>query len=198
MRTFFVVVVLLGILALPLMAQDNPKAEVFGGYQYQYLGGDFTGLNTNGWDASVTGNINKHFGIGGDFGGVYKSENVTVTTGDGTATASAKAHLYTYTFGPVIAMDFGGKINPFAHALFGGFTLGGSGTGCITGGGGSGCGSASASTNGFAFKLGGGVDVKVAKAIAIRLAQFDWNYYHANSRGESKNISIATGVVFRF
>ena len=192
MRTFFVVVVLLGLLSFPVMAQDNPKAEVFGGWQYQHLGG--SGLSVNipeGWDASVTGNINKHFGVTGDFSGSYKSETVT-TEG---VTASGSAHLYTYTGGPVVAMDFGGKINPFAHALFGGFTVGGSASGCITGGG---CASGSASTNGYTVMAGGGVDAKVAKSIAIRLAQFDWIYYHANGGSIKSNVRIASGVVFRF
>jgi hypothetical protein len=194
MRKFFLGAVILSLFALPLMAQDSPKAEVFGGYQYQYLGGDFTGLNTNGWDASVTANVTKHFGIAGQFGGVYKSESVTSDD----VSASANAHLYDYTFGPVIAMDFSSKINPFAHVLIGGFTIGGTGSGCLVGGGGSSCASASASTNGFAMKFGGGVDVKLTKLIAVRLAQFDWNYYHANGQSESSNISIATGVVIRF
>ena len=191
MRKLTLVLLVLGLLSLPLMAQDNVRAEVFGGYQYQYLGGDLTGLNTNGWGASLTANINKHFGVGGDFGGVYKSISYT----SGGTTGSASAHLYTYTFGPVVAYDFGGRINPFAHAMFGGFDIGGSGSGCIGGGG---CGSASASTNGFAMKFGGGVDVKVAKAFAVRLVQFDWNYYRDQGVTEDKNVSIETGIVIRF
>ncbi len=187
MKYFVVLIVVAGLLSLPLMAQDTPKAEVFGGYQYQYLGGDLTGLNTNGWGASVTGNINKHFGVGADFGGVYKSLS--------SSSGSASAHLYTYTFGPVVAYDFGGKINPFFHAMFGGFNLGGSGSGCIGGGG---CGSSSASTNGFAMKFGGGVDVAASKVIAVRLVQFDWNYYRDSGVTEDKNFSIETGIVFRF
>ena len=194
MRKFVLGAIFLGLFVLPLMAQDTPKAEVFGGYQYQYLGGDFTGLNTNGWDASVTANINKHFGIAGQFGGVYKSE--TVTSDD--VSVTAKAHLYDYTFGPVIAMDFSAKINPFVHVLFGGFTIGGTGAGCLVGSGSESCASASASTNGLAMKFGGGVDYNLSKRIAIRPIQFDWNYYHANGQSESSNISIATGIVIRF
>ncbi len=174
MRKFLVLIVLLGLFSVSVMAQDTPKAEVFGGYQYTYLGGDFSGINANGWDASVTGNFNKHLGISGDFSGAYKTES------------GVSGHVYTYTFGPVVAYDFGGKINPFAHALFGGFTVG------------AGFGGQSASTNGFAMKLGGGVDVALNKVFAIRLAQFDWDYYHANGQGESKNVNLSTGVVIRF
>ncbi len=180
MRKFLVLVVLLGFFSLPLMAQDTPKAEVFGGYMYQYLGGDFatlnggSGVNANGWDASATGNINKHFGVTGDFSGAYKS------------ISGVSGHLYTYGGGPVLAADFGAKINPFVHVILGGFTFG------------AGNGSGSISTNGFMMKFGGGVDFAVSKAIAIRLAQFDWDYYRVQGTSEDKNVNISTGIVFRF
>ena len=180
MKTFLSLIVLVALISVPVMAQDTPKAEVFGGYQYQYLGGDFatlnggSGINANGWDASVTGNINKHFGVTGDFSGVYKT------------ISGVSGHLYTYGGGPVVAVDFGGKINPFVHAIFGGFTFG-------AGGGGG-----SASTNGFMMKFGGGVDVAVNKVIAIRLAQVDWDYYRAQGTSEDKNVNLSAGIVFRF
>lgn len=185
MQKFVVVVLFLGLLALPLMAQDNPKAEIFGGYQFQSLGGDFaklnngSNINTNGWDASLTGNLNKHFGVTGDFGGVYKT------------ISGVSAHIYTYGGGPVIAYDFGAKINPFVHFVLGGYTFG-CGTGCF------GSGSGSSSTSGFMMKFGGGVDVKVAKVIAVRAVQFDWDYYDVKSHTEDSNVSISTGIVLRF
>jgi len=167
MRRLTLVLVVLGLLSLPLMAQDNVKAEVFGGYMYEHLGGDFGDINANGWDASLTGNINKNFGITGDFSGAYKNS----------------AHIYTYGGGPVVAYDFGGKINPFVHAIFGGYTAGG--------GGGSGI-------NGFMMKFGGGLDVGVSKVLAIRLAQFDWDYYKVHGVSEDSNVNISTGIVLRF
>jgi Outer membrane protein beta-barrel domain len=183
MRKFLLAALLLALLALPLMAQDSPKAEVFGGYQFQYLGGDFSSINGgsgikgNGWDASLTGNINKHFGVTGDFSGAYKT------------ISGVSGHLYTYGGGPVIAADFGGKINPFVHVVVGGYTFD-CGSGCL--------GGSSSSTNGFMMKFGGGVDVKVAKVIAIRLAQFDWDYYRVKGTSEDKNVNISTGIVLRF
>ena len=38
MQKFLVVGLLLGLLSVPLLAQDYPKAEVFGGYQYLHTG----------------------------------------------------------------------------------------------------------------------------------------------------------------
>ncbi len=176
MQKFLVLLVFVGLLSLPLMAQDT-KVEVFGGYQYQHIGNiGNSGLdvNANGWDASLTGYFNKYFGVTGDFGGVYKS------------VGGANAHIYTYTGGPVIAYREG-KINPFAHALLGGATLG------VTN-----CGGGCPSFNGFTTMIGGGVDAQIAKNVSIRLGEFDWVYYHFKGVSFSDNVRITTGIVFRF
>jgi len=194
MRKFLVVAVLLGLLALalPLMADD--KVEVFGGYQYLHLGAATTNGQTifnsqgfNGWDARVTFNAVKYFGIEGDFGGAY-------------ATFGGKhgvdTHLYTFSGGPVVSFPVG-PIKPFVHGLFGGLHSSFSGSGV------------SLSDNGYTTMVGGGLDVKAGKVIAIRLAEFDWVYYHLGALstagkqlfpafGESNNFRVATGIVFRF
>jgi len=183
MQKFFILVVLLGILALPMMASDTPKVAVFGGWQYQHFGGDLSDLGNvpKGFDFSVTGNINKHFGVTGDFGASFKT------------ISGASGHIYTYSGGPVIQGDAGGRINPFVHFLFGGASAGGS----ITESG-SGSGSGSGSTNGYTLMPGGGVDAKIAKSVAIRVIQFDWVYYHFEGTGFKSNVRLASGVVFRF
>jgi hypothetical protein len=188
MQKFLVLVVFLGLFSLPLMAQDSPKAEVFGGYQYLHTG-DIESVsgnsqNFNGWDASATGYFHKHLGVQGDFGGAYAT------------ISGVSAHIYTYTGGPVVSLNAGGKVNPFVHALFGGVRLGLSESGV------------SVSENGFAMMFGGGVDVKATRAIALRLFQADWVYYHFGrntvggetipSFSQSNNVRIATGIVFRF
>jgi hypothetical protein len=77
MKTVLALIALVGLISVPLMAQDYPKSEVFGGYQYLHLGGISSGGVTsdgqsfNGWNASLTGNFSKHFGVAGDFGGGY-------------------------------------------------------------------------------------------------------------------------------
>ncbi len=180
MQKFFVLVAFLGLLALPLMAQDNPKVEVFGGYQYEHIGNILnTGIdvNANGWDGALSYFFSKNLGVTGDFSGVYKSED------------GGTAHIYTYSGGPVFALREG-KINPFVHALFGGSNL----CGCLSEG--------KVSVNGFTMMMGGGVDYKVNKRISIRLGQFDWVYYRGSYAGFTKsfsdNVRISTGVVFKF
>jgi len=185
MQKLVALIVFLGLLALPLMAQD--RVEVFGGYQYLHIGSNSNGLGNaqgfNGWDANVTGNVTNHLGIEGDFGGAYATIH------------GASFKVYTYGGGPVLFTHVG-KIKPFAHVLIGGIHLGASMSGV------------SVSENGYTVAAGGGVDVKVNKAIAVRLMQVDWLYYNLSSTtvaGEpvpgfsgSNNVRIATGVVFRF
>src|SRR5690348_14626605 len=59
-------VVGLGVLLFAAAAQAEPKAELFGGYQYTHPDG---GPSLNGWNGALTGNFNKTFGITADFSG---------------------------------------------------------------------------------------------------------------------------------
>jgi hypothetical protein len=172
MRKFIGLLVFLGLLSLPMMAQD--KVEVFGGYQYTHFDEDFSPVNhANGWDGSVTYKFSKMIGVTGDVSGAYRS------------IGPVDAHLYTYTFGPVVSFN-AGRVKPFVHVLAGGATLGASGN----------------SVNGFAGMAGGGADLKLDRHFALRLFQADWVYYHFDNSGSTLssggNVKLATGVVARF
>lgn len=169
MRKLIGISLLLVLFSLAAVAQDYPKAEVFGGYQYTRLDG---GVNANGWNGAFTGNLNRWFGVAGDFSGAYKTQS------------GASLRAYTYTFGPVVSMHKGGFISPFAHVLLGGFH------------GSVGFGGFSGSTNGFAMMVGGGVDVKVAPRIAVRAVQVDWLSLRAGGATDNNNARISTGFVF--
>ena len=181
-------VVLFVLLSLPLLAQESsPKAEFFGGYQYLHIGSNSNFVDSsqgfNGWNVGTAYKFGKYVGVAGDFSGSYAT------------ISGVSAHIYTYTGGPVISAE-AGRLTPFAHALFGGARLSGSDSGV------------SVSWNGFTTMVGGGVDVSVNKNIGVRLAQFDWLYYHFGSKNiggvtapsfsGSNNVRISTGIVFRF
>jgi hypothetical protein len=170
-------IVVVSLLSLPLMAQNYPKAEIFGGYQYLRVNDVFSsgyGFNANGWAASLTGNVNQWLGVTGDFGGAYKS------------VSGADLHIYTYSGGPVVNLNHSGVVNPFVHALFGGARAGGSATGVGSGG-----------TNGFTMMYGGGADVKMNRMLALR-GQVDWQYFRFSGVTFSKNVRVSTGIVLRF
>jgi len=200
MRKAFLGISLLLIFSLRLTAQD--KLEVFGGYQYQDVGGNLgwqIGSGFNGWDGAVTYNITQHFGVTGDFTGNYHSGNFGGTP--------YYSHIYTYAGGPAFSFgSTGSHYKPFVHVLFGEAHIttpsqyGESPDPYMSG-------------SGIAMLFGAGVDYRLKKSMAIRLGQFDWIYYHnkdlgdfigvySSSRGDSpnfaSNVRISTGVVFRF
>jgi hypothetical protein len=174
MRKAVLMIACLSLFPLLTAAQETPAAEVFGGYQFTHIGSGGVSENLNGWNASVAVNVDKDFGVAGDFSAAYKSIN------------GVSLKIYTYTFGPVANLNHQGKFNPFVHALFGGAhgsaSLNGTGT----------------STNGFTMMMGGGADAKVSPHFAVRLFQADWVYYRFQGTGESKNVRLSAGVVARF
>ncbi len=171
MRKFVSMIFLLGLVSLAAAAQDFPKAEVFGGYQYTRFDG---GVNANGWNGAATANFKSWLGVTGDFSGAYDT------------VSGVSLRNYTYTFGPTISMRAAGNFTPFAHALFGGFHSSAS------------SGGVSVSDSGFASFLGGGVDFKLSQRLALRAAQVDWLLVHANGTTDKNNVRISTGLVFKF
>jgi len=159
---------------LPVMAQnsspDVAKAEVFGGYSY--AGGNF-----HGWNASITGNVTKRFGIVADFSGQYGSERA--------ASLLIKQDAHSFLFGPRLAFR-GKRLTPFVYALFGVTRFHESAT--IAGQ------RFSESDTGFSSAFGGGMDVRVNDRVAIRAFQID--YFRPNFFGEAHNRGrLAFGVV---
>jgi opacity protein-like surface antigen len=158
---------------LPGMAQDIPKAEVFGGYSW--AGGNF-----HGWNSSVTGNVTKRFGIVADFSGHYGSERA--------GSILIKQDAHSALFGPRLSFR-GKRFTPFVYALFGVTRFHESAT--VVGQ------NLSASDTGFSSALGGGLDVKVNDRVAIRAFQMD--YFRPNFFGEAHNRGrLAFGVVLHF
>ena len=158
--------------SLPAMAQDIPKAEVFGGYSW--AGGNF-----HGWNASVTGNVTKRFGIVADFSGHYGSEI------DGPLLVNEDAH--SFLFGPRFTFR-GKRASPFVYALFGATRFHQSAT--VSGQ------RFSDVDTGFSSALGGGLDIKLNDHVAVRAFQLD--YFRPNFFGEAHNRGrLAFGVVLR-
>ena len=100
MRRFIGVAVLLCTISLLGMAQETPRPEFYGAYQFTSTDGGWHG---NGWDTGGNFYFNDWFGGTADLSGVYGSGQ----------------SLYTYTFGPVVSAHKSG-FSPFGHALFGG------------------------------------------------------------------------------
>lgn len=143
-----------GILILAMsglaLAQDFPKYEVFGGYSYlrsdmgnttswlgSYANSDasVSATNGHGFEASFTYNLNKWFGIKGDFSTHFSTMNLDSSDSyaysypdnysnyDYSRTyeqmGSAEMRQYTYLFGPEFSLRKYEKFRPFAHFLVG-------------------------------------------------------------------------------
>ena len=81
MYRILVVLFFATLLPYQALAQDAPRAEVFGGFQYfrANTGTDVENLdhfNLNGWDASLSGYFNRYIGVTADFSGAYGSPEV--------------------------------------------------------------------------------------------------------------------------
>ena len=172
LRKAFCSMCLICLTFLPLMAQDSPKVEVFGGYSW--AGGNF-----HGWNTSVTGNVTRRFGIVADFSGHYGNENLGSTL--------LKQDAHSFLFGPRFSFR-GKRVAPFVYGLLGVTRFQESAT--ISGQ------KISVSDSGFSSALGGGLDVTVNDHVAIRAFQID--YFRPNFFGEAHNRGrLAFGVVLQ-
>jgi hypothetical protein len=165
----FVTIVLLPLL---VVAQESPKAEIFGGYSYLRNSGN----SFNGWEGQGTVNFNRYFGVTADVSGHYRNAVAfTQLTG---VSLTANQRLYNFLFGPTVTARFG-KHAAFGHALFGAAhsslnagvsvpIIGGISTNVTSG-------------TAFAMALGGGIDIGLTHRFAIRAAQLDYLYTKFNA-----------------
>src|ERR1700730_13175936 len=107
------------------VAQDYPKAEVYGGYSYVNI--DTNNLTSrqsaNGWEVSGSGNFTKRLAVEADVSGYYKTYTANLQS-LGLGIVDVKVTDYSYAAGPRI------NIRPlFIHALVGGDHLTGSALG---------------------------------------------------------------------
>lgn len=111
MRNLFILAVLILFIAAPALAQETPKAELFGGYEYLRLNPG--GVNCNGFGANAAYNFNNWLGGVADFGICNES--------------GTNLHDVNYLFGPRASYRSSGSLTPFAQILFGGQHLAGGG-----------------------------------------------------------------------
>jgi outer membrane protein OmpA-like peptidoglycan-associated protein len=173
MRRNLLLVLVMLMLPVALMAQDFPKAELFGGFSYQRT---TDGINMNGWNASIAGNVNSWFGLVADFDGYYK----TAIPAKGNV-GSTQYREHAFLFGPQFSYRKDPRITPFFHTLFGGAHTSGR----------------VSPMTAFTMALGGGVDLNASQHFAIRLIQAD--YYMTRWGGQTQNnLRLSVGAVYRF
>jgi len=168
------IVLSLGVIllcGLPALAQEVPKVDLFLGYEYIRFAPELSGnpnVNLNGGGGSINFNINKMFGIKGEFAHAG-SGDVRQCDSTGVNCLTRSVNFFTYLFGPQISFR-SRRVTPYVHLLFGGAHSNLYGHLSTT----SGTGTAEPNPNAFALAFGGGLDVNAGKHVAIRLGQFDY------------------------
>ena len=169
--------------------------EIFGGYSY-LRSTTGPGFNANGWQASLTGNFNKFFGLELDLGDHYHKPPAN----------TGFSNDFSFLFGPHFAFRAAPKVTPFAHALVGG-TRGpqtvtfvcpiAASNACPTVGPCSCPASGPLHQTAFTTAVGGGLDVQAARFFSIRVIQAD--YLREQFTGNPQNdVRLSFGVVLRF
>jgi hypothetical protein len=171
MRKTIIAVTFLLLSGVLASAQES-KAEVFGGYSYLHFNapdsGNFSNQhsNTNGWEAALTGNVNRWFGITADFDGHYG--NLLLGSGN----------VHNALFGPKLTIGGARNSSFFVHGLGGVSHFSALGNSQTAG----------------AWALGGGMDLRSSKRIGFRLGQIDYQGSHF-SGGNQNNFRFSTGLL---
>lgn len=164
--------------ATPAAAQDTPRAEISGGYNWlaaKSSGDDEWTKFKKGWYFDVAGNVTETVGIVGQVTGNYK----TFEDPDG----DFDLKIHTYMFG--VRASSPGRVRGFGQVLIGAANIKGSET----------TGTFSASETDLAFQVGGGVTVLNTGNVGFR-AGVDYLRVKAKDDGEVLEGDSVNG--FRF
>jgi len=167
MRNLLLVAVLMLSFCVLAVAQEVPQYEIFGGWSFDRAdGGEET---MNGWNASITINVNEFVGVAVDGNGLYRGS----------------ANSYSLMFGPRFKIRQNEKVAPFYHAMMGVIESSYSNDSNSE---------LDYSTTSFALLFGGGLDVKVNERISVRPFQAD--YVLERSYGDfTPSLRFGAGVV---
>jgi opacity protein-like surface antigen len=218
-KTFLLLVTLCSISVLSL-AQDRPRFEFFGGYQYSSLDihdaqnalNQLTTaqglprlslgnrMSANGWDMSLQENPSKSFGLVFDISGAYTKKDVNlaplVTLPAGaTAVMRLKPSFYTFTGGPQFTYRKNSRFQPFGRVLLGLGYSRASGNVLMND-----VPQLKAdltqSENAFAFVGGGGFDYHFENHLAFRAAGDYIRTYFSNLN--QNNVRASVGLAYRW
>ena len=222
MKKMLFVAVIVVLISSTAIAQDFPKAEVFGGYSLAKVSGDagdiidLVGNELSplgsastwlkmGFMGSVTFNINEYFGIEGNFS--YHRDDVAELNAsfDGESiNAKVKGDSFNFMAGPHVAYRENEMIAPFGHFLLGvnSVKLCGECTGSL-------CEDLPEELEvvdmtdrdaSLAFAFGGGLDLNVSESFAIRAIEFDYILSNHGEGGYDFSVNYVTlsfGAVFK-
>jgi opacity protein-like surface antigen len=197
-------------------AQDTPTVELFGGYTFIHVNvGNATiqtdtpvvlrsafgtslaptdphvTSNLQGGSGSLAFNVNKWFGLAGDFGG----SKISSINASGFPSVNVDSTLFTYLFGPRFSYRGNKTVTPFAQLLVGGAHITDVTSAGVT---------IAKGENAFAMAVGGGLDWNVNKYFAVRVGQVEYLMTRftnplslTGATGTQNNVRVSAGIVLR-
>ena len=174
MRRFIPAALLAALCAASVSAQqsashdeDYPRAEGYVGFShFRATGGGTVGFN--GFEAAVTANVSRLFGLKFDLSGHYRSD------------FGERVSVYNYLGGVQLKNNARrARFKPFVHTLAGGARIGVGGF----------------SSTGFSAVVGAGFDVRAGRRVDVRVIQADYNLLRFGGEG-SHNFRLGAGLVF--
>ncbi len=179
-----IVVSLISFLSLPVLAQEKPTIEVFGGYSYTRLAPDnfVRRENLHGGQVSFTLNnaVRNFMGFTAEVSGYTGANSVADVT------------AYYLMAGPRFARE-GKRVTWFVQSLYGASritTVNRNSLGAVN---------LNQTSTKFAFAPGGaGLDVKINERVAIRLFQADLLSLQRDYPTPALSVRVSTGVVIRW
>jgi outer membrane protein OmpA-like peptidoglycan-associated protein len=182
----------------------TPTIEWFMGYSYLRAVPSLTAGNRmmwlNGGSTSVAFNLNRYFGIVGDFGG-YNETRLLLATGNppsavGSAQSVQAGTVFTYLGGPRLSFRKFDRVTPFAQVLVGGIHASEESI-CKS------CAPLLPVENALALTAGGGLDVRIHRRFAIRIVQAEYlmtrfEDLNTGTKAMQNDIRLSSGIVLRF
>ena len=224
MRRGFLFIFLVVLTACLAPAQNDknrvvPKWEAFGSYTQVFTDYDFfqifsgqSGVSEDlgskkGFEAAITGNLNRFIAIEGDFSAHFGKENIQVGAAQPCGTppcpvfqqdATWKRDLFAFLAGPQLTWRNRTRFHPFFHALFG---LAHTTAVLETFGRGLNL-SAPTYQTGFEMNYGIGADVRMTRRLSFRYSvDYGLADLGRNPSGAPQRVGVlrsSTGVVFSF
>ena len=193
-KSFFMTLLFLcsGFLCVA-QTHEYQKNEFFAGYSFHSadintLTIDPRRISQNGVNVEYTRNVTRNIGITGDASAHFHRESNS--TGVGTFTE--KRDQYFFLGGLQFKAHNDGRLQPFAHALFGvslfrGFTSNISPAGNVF---------TFDDATGFGMALEAALTTAASNRIDIRLVQVDYSPTHFGS-GWQQNVRVSVGIIFK-
>jgi hypothetical protein len=176
MRYFFLLVYVTWLCTLSVNAQQQtPKAEVYSGYSFLRMDGDFNTRNLNGWQLSVNTGFPRKIGfeIAADFTGHY-----------------GKFNMHTATVGPRFILR-AKAATVYSHFMYGVAHIRGDLNQSLIA-------SNKRSETSFTDEIGFGFDIKVNDRVAICPMRFDIFLTRWGKDQSQLHTRYSSGLVFRF